>query len=88
MAKIIGTDGSVTALHGLNGPELSLDQLHEAVGGWIEIVRPLPGERRYVLVVNEEGVLKGLPFNPTASVLAGQRIVGPAVWAEYGTEID
>ena len=52
----------------------------ELLDGWMEIVRPmyeLP--RPYVLVVDEEGVLKGLPINPLASMCYGSGICGPAV---------
>ena len=50
-----------------------LDELQAIVGGLIEIVY-LPHSQ--IMVVNEEGLLKGLPYNVMASVLAGQHIVG------------
>ena len=40
-------------------------ELHEFIGGWIEIVR-LDNEK--IMVVDEEGKLKGLPFNVAATL--------------------
>lgn len=54
--------------------EQPLPVLQEIVGGWIEHV-PLPDGR--CMWVNEEGLMKGLPYNPQASEMAGRRIVGP-----------
>ena len=54
----------------------SLKQVQEAVGGYVELVT-LDNEDQ--LLVNEEGLLLGLPSNPWASALSGRRIVGRAV---------
>lgn len=59
----------------------SLKQLQEEVNGYIEIVALRDGRQ---LVVNEEGLLLGLPFNPEATALNvavgnGQSIVGNVV---------
>ena len=43
----------------------------EAVGGWIEIVRPVRLKRPYCMVVNEEGMILGLPINSFGSFLYG-----------------
>ena len=48
-----------------NGSDFSLEELHEFIGGWIEIVR-LDNEK--IMVVDEEGKLKGLPFNVAATL--------------------
>lgn len=93
MATIIRADGTESELHGPKGPRssLTLEQLHEAVDGYIEIVRPSitgtmpPG---YVLVVNEEGMVDGLPINRRASALAGQPIAGNVVLGELWIEVD
>ena len=54
-----------------------LEALKGAIGGgWIEIVRIPKG---MILVIDEEGLLKGMPFNRAASQLAGQPIVGDAL---------
>lgn len=55
----------------------SLEKLKELVGGYVEAVK-IPGTK-YLLLVNEDGRLKGLHINPAASSLADQVIVGDAV---------
>jgi hypothetical protein len=61
-----------------------LRQYQSLVNGYIEIVQ-LPHMKmdgrtrtRLVMVVNEEGLLQNLPFNPRASQLARRPIVGNA----------
>lgn len=50
-----------------------LEELQEIVGGYIELVYlPYDG----VMVVNEEGLLLNLPYNPKASIYAKRPIVG------------
>jgi hypothetical protein len=58
--------------------KLSLESLQSYVGGYIELV-PIPLNTR-VMVVNEEGLLRGLPFNRLASYMCCRRIVGDAVF--------
>ena len=55
----------------------TLEALQAAVDGYIETVRLVPG--RAVMIVNEEGLLRGMPHNITASLAAGTQIVGPAL---------
>lgn len=43
----------------------------QTVGGYIEIVHPRYLPRPYMLVINEEGKLIGLPVNKTGSILYG-----------------
>tara|TARA_R110002167_G_scaffold23193_1_gene82571 strand:+ start:723 stop:965 length:243 start_codon:yes stop_codon:yes gene_type:complete len=52
--------------------ELNLEQKQEIVGGFIEFVNTQYGD----MIVNEEGLLHGLPVNDVASLLAGKQIVG------------
>lgn len=47
------------------------DGLKNIVGGYIEVVHPMYLPAPFVLVCNEEGLLKGLPFNIDASALYG-----------------
>ena len=56
----------------------SLEQLQFAVGGPIEVITLAVGKLfpGMVLLVNEEGLLKPLPFNATATILCGRPIVG------------
>lgn len=57
--------------------ENTLEALQAAVDGYIETVRLVPG--RAVMIVNEEGQLRGMPQNIKASLAAGTQIVGPAL---------
>lgn len=57
--------------------ENTLEALQKVVGGYIETVRLRVGNA--VMIVNEEGLLLGLPYNTVASGFAGQPIVGTAL---------
>ena len=50
-----------------NGQDFTLEELQGHVGGLIEIVEIPNG---YILVVNEEFLINGPPFNPVATSLA------------------
>lgn len=50
-----------------------LKEAQEFVGGWVEAVTKNDDT---VYLVNEEGLLEGLPFNKTASEDAGRNFVG------------
>jgi hypothetical protein len=54
----------------------TLAKLQTLVGGYIEKI-DLPD--RKIVLVDEEGQLKGLPLNRTASALVGKPLVGPVV---------
>lgn len=49
------------------------------VGGYIEVVLIEPGK---CAIVNEEGLLRGLPYNVQASALARRDLVGDVVIVE------
>ena len=57
--------------------ENTLEALQAAVDGYIETVTLIPGKA--VMIVNEEGLLQGMVPNPAASMIAGTKIVGPAL---------
>lgn len=57
--------------------ENTLEALQHAVDGYIETVTLIPGKA--VMIVNEEGLLRGMVPNPAASMIAGAKIVGPAL---------
>lgn len=57
--------------------ENTLEAFQEAVGGYIETVTLVP--EKVVMIVNEEGRLRGLPWNLAASIVAGFGIVGTAL---------
>lgn len=52
-----------------NGKTFSLDELKKFVGGYIEIVTVKFDGKDYLMVVNEEGKLNGLPYNEAATEL-------------------
>ena len=57
--------------------ENTLEALQHAVDGYIETVTLITGKA--VMIVNEEGLLRGMTPNPIASNVANTQIVGPAV---------
>ena len=81
MAKVIKTSGETIEVSPRNGTDFQLDELQEFVEGYIEIVYLDNGQ---LMVVNEEGKLEGLPYNPIATemvvsmckYLSGDVIVG------------
>ena len=48
------------------GKAPTLEELQRLVGGYIEVIELRDGRQ---LIVNEEGLLLGLPFNPTATAI-------------------
>ncbi len=61
----------------------------EVVGGYIELVHPRGLKAPYCLIVNEEGLLEGLPINPIGCVWYqtwrhGNPIVGDLVVMKDG----
>lgn len=68
MARLITTDGVTIKDY----PCETLEKMQWAVGGYIE---PLYTSD-WVVLVNEEGLIKNLPINPKVSGMCGQVIVG------------
>jgi|TARA_S200002703_G_scaffold75701_1_gene65313 hypothetical protein len=56
----------------------TLEEVQEIVGGYVEMVHS-PSNSEIQILVNEEGLLTGLPFNKEATELCGTGIVGNAV---------
>ncbi|RPG05655.1 MAG: DUF3846 domain-containing protein [Pelagibacteraceae bacterium TMED247] len=79
MAVLIESNGSDKQVEPSEGSEFSLKELQGYVDGYIELVYLANGK---ILVVNEEGLLKRLPLNNKASLLARQPIVGNVVMIE------
>lgn len=77
---IYKTDGRVILVKPKNLKEFELHELQAAVGGYIEIVRPL--NLRTKLYFNEEGLLKNLPINPHAQTIVDAN--NYAGWAARG----
>jgi|TARA_R110000803_G_scaffold82180_1_gene148278 hypothetical protein len=71
MARLIKTSGEI-----LPDVDIStLKKMQDLVGGYIEFI--YLGEK--VLVVNEEGLLDSLEYNPKASAIYGNDIVGDVI---------
>lgn len=73
--------------------EPTYKSIGDAVGGWIEIVRPVHLERPYCMIVNEEGALLNLPMNMFGSFLYGtdyhgNQILGDIVLLKEGINSD
>jgi hypothetical protein len=80
--KLLRANGTETQVNPTNGTNYTLEELQGFVGGYVEIVRiPYPG---MIMVVNEEGHLKGLTHNSISSFIAGQPIVGNALVCATG----
>ena len=66
----------------------STDDLRGLIGGWLELVRPRMLPPDFLMLVDEEGLLKELPVNLIGSALYGfgapSPIVGPIVIAAEG----
>jgi hypothetical protein len=71
MAVVLKSNGSRERDVKIN----SLKQMQELVGGYVEFVYL----NDKVLIVNEEGLLYGLPRNNQATEIAGHPIVGDAI---------
>ena len=75
MAHYMTTDGNVEDKKVRN-----FAHAQELVGGMVEVVRGVTMTGRlFTMLVNEEGLLLGLPLNTTATVYSGQEIVGNAL---------
>lgn len=66
--------------------KISMDELRNLIGGWVELVPVRFGSQQ--LIVDEEGRLKGKPFNKKASQIALQEIVGDVVLLSGSQSLD
>lgn len=64
MATIYKTSGECIEIAPKNGSDFSLSELQSIVSGYIEIINLFDGR---IMVVNEEGKLKGLAINHVAT---------------------
>lgn len=65
-AKLYKTDGTILEVVPSNGTDFQLKELQQMIGGYIEIV---PAGDYDIMVLDEEGKLKGLPFNNNATLI-------------------
>jgi len=79
--QIISPDGTMTDMPKAQGDDggYTLQQMQDVVGGPIQALAAYDGR---LLIVNEEGLLKGLEHNPEASDLVGFPIMGMALICE------
>ena len=81
-AKIVYPDKDSVDYTPKNGTTFELEEMQEIVGGYIEIIRLNDGR---IIIVNEEGLLQGLPVNIEATNIlrrdhsTTQYIVGNAI---------
>tara|TARA_Y100000361_G_scaffold50495_1_gene43920 strand:- start:813 stop:1052 length:240 start_codon:yes stop_codon:yes gene_type:complete len=73
MAQLIKTDGTIVKDVAVE----TLQQQQQLVDGYIEYV--YQGDK--VFIVNEEGYLRSMDFNPKASEMSGRPLVGDVVVA-------
>ena len=75
----ITTKNEITAVSPANGHDFKLEELQAVVGGNIETVYLKDGR---MMIVNEEGIIRNLPFNGAATFAAQQPIVGDVIIIE------
>jgi hypothetical protein len=76
-AIVITPEGVETVVTPKNGTDFSLKECQASVGGYIETVPTWDGR---LMILNEEGKLKGLPRNAKATALFRYDvIVGPVL---------
>lgn len=64
MAKLYKTNGEIVEVEPKNGSDFSLEELQSFVDGYIEIAVLDKGR---IMVFNEEGRIKNLPYNKNAT---------------------
>lgn len=75
--QVFQTDG-VTVQYKQPVNFFSLDWLQAQVGGLIEFY-PTPSDSPWQCIVNEEGLIKGLPLNKGVKKEHGLQVYGPAI---------
>lgn len=78
MATLIKASGIHEKIEPKEGTAFTLEELQDAVHGYIGRVTIATGE---IMVVNEDGHYERLPANPVASALGNDYIVGDVVVA-------
>ena len=73
---VVGTDNRLT-VQDFEAPLYKT--VGEAVDGWIEIVRPGGLKKPFVMIVNEEGLIKELPINIVGSLMYGKPVHGSPI---------
>lgn len=79
---LIKSDGTISEFK-LKGKKPSLEEMQQAVGGYIEMI---PTNDGCIMILNEDGKMKGLPLNSVATSMVtlfqGDFIVGDVLIGE------
>jgi hypothetical protein len=70
IGTILKTDGTTHEIKPKTNGTFALAEMQDAVGGYIELVKLKPGTPFAILIVNEDGKQKQLPYNSKATELA------------------
>ena len=62
-----------------NAKKPTLEEMQKYVDGWIQPLKVKFDGRICTMIVNEEGLIRQLPYNHTASVISGRCIVGKVI---------
>lgn len=76
---------NITETKTITDKKLTLEEMQKFVGGLVELVYLGNGDH---LIVNEEGILLGLPRNQEATEIAGQIILGNALILKGDARLD
>lgn len=76
MAMLLKYSGDDISILPKNGSDFTLEELQEFVGGYIEVINI---DKDTIMVLNEEGMMLGLPYNRNASEMRGGPVVGNVV---------
>lgn len=77
-AQFISTDGTYKTIKPANGSDFTLEELYNLIGCDLIEVVSLDGDK--IMIVDEEGLLKGSRINHEASAICLAHIVGNAVF--------
>jgi hypothetical protein len=83
VGTLIRVDGTVESFIPSKGQKFSLEEVQKLVGGYVERLS-IPESGGSVMLVDEDGISRGLPLNPNASEVAGRRIYGEALLLPRG----
>ena len=70
MAHIYYANGEIKEVTPKNGTDFQLEELQEIVGGYIWVIGLKEDAEQRIIVMNDEGKLKGLQMNEKATDLA------------------
>lgn len=66
-ATVIHANGEYHGITPKNGTDFSLEEAQKIVGGFVEVIHLSSTQ---IMIVNEEGLIRNLPYNRQASLIA------------------